>query len=349
MSKNASGMTFADIQKRHEELGQSDGLIAQIVGGPRLGTNVQAISTTLLHDKENHSFKIRTETEYFAGLCESIRETGIKTPLLVRPSKTQIGQFEILAGHTRLAAAKHEGLKEVPCIVEVVDDATADILMAETNLQRPDWLPSEKAKTFKIWLEAVKSKSGLLVGRPTPTNSATGLQNLLNGGEDKFCNPVAEFSDNATNREIAAKRWGMSGFMFALYIKLNDLIPPLLDMVDENRINVKAGYQLAFLTEEQQTRLLALLEKCPGTKLNEGLAKDIRYLGETEWKRLLSGRPEKDLSWKVSIPKTAISVQNITPRKAKKYLADPELQARITETVTSFILEQEQKSHGKGR
>lgn len=91
----------------------------------------------------------------------------------MRRDPVQPGAYEIIAGHTRWTAAQELELATVPCIVAQLSDADADIMMAETNIQRPDWLPSERAKTYKVWLEAVQTETGITQGQRTDTTSGT--------------------------------------------------------------------------------------------------------------------------------------------------------------------------------
>ncbi len=153
-----------------------------ILGGALPGQDrVQQIPADRLHPKANHSFQIRQDTEYFAALRESIRANGIKMPLLVRPHPERAGDYEIIAGHTRWTAARLEGLSSLPCIVQQLSDAQADRLMAETNIQRPDWMPSERAHTFKIWLEAVRKESGITQGQRRDLTCGTEFHKLEDG------------------------------------------------------------------------------------------------------------------------------------------------------------------------
>lgn len=214
----------------------------------------------------------------------------------------------------------------------------------------PDWLPSEKAKSYKVWFDAVKKKRETHLGESKPESQF--LTELMLHLRREGAYPETDPEDEAIfNKEVAAKYFRMGGKMFHIYIKLNDLLPPLLDMVDDKRITVKAGYRLSILTSEQQERLLKLLEIYKGVKINEGMAKKLRNCSETEWEHILDEvSKKKEEKVIIHIPMSGIHADE---EEMRKCMADPALQARITEivteTVTSFILEQEQKSHGKGR
>ncbi len=148
--------------------GQDNGMSIILGGIPAVNQEqVQQLPVTALRPKSNHTFKVRTDSAHYAALVDSIRSSGIQTPLLVRRDPMQPGAYEIIAGHTRWTAAQELGLTTVPCIVAQLSDADADIMMAETNIQRPDWLPSERARTYKVWLEAVQTETGITQGQRT--------------------------------------------------------------------------------------------------------------------------------------------------------------------------------------
>lgn len=197
-----------------------------------------------LHGFSGHTFKLRPDEDpYMVSLLDSIRENGILEPLLVRPHPSRMGEYEIVAGHTRHYLGGKAGLTVFPCVVRALGNADAVIQMGESNLQRPDWLPSEKARTYKAHLEAIREKRQEVQPGCTSIQAAGRVQ------------PSCTFGAGEKTRDIAAKRWGITGQALELYIKLNDLSPALLDMVDAGRIPVKAGFQLAFLPVEDQGAL----------------------------------------------------------------------------------------------
>lgn len=146
--------------------GQDNGMDIILGGIPAAAQQeqVQQLPATALRPKSNHTFKVRTGSPHYTALVDSIRSSGIRTPLLVRRDPVQPGAYEIIAGHTRWTAAQELGLATVPCIVAQLSDADADIMMAETNIQRPDWLPSERAKTYAVWMEATRRSTGIKAG-----------------------------------------------------------------------------------------------------------------------------------------------------------------------------------------
>ena len=190
-----------------------------------------------LHDFPGHPFQVRDDEE-MEKLAESITQHGVLMPGLVRPRAA--GGYEIVAGHRRKFASMKAGIREMPVIVRDMDDDTAVILMVDSNVQRENVLPSEKARAYKMKLDAIKRK----VGRPSKENSGQLDQN--------FFNPYSV--------EKIAQDAGESTKQVQRYIRLNELIPELLEMVDGNEIKFNPAYELAFLRPEEQTVLYDILQ-----------------------------------------------------------------------------------------
>lgn len=288
------------------------------------GGNVVQIPMGKLHDFSGHTFKLRSlDDPYMISLLDSIRAHGIKQPLLVRPHPSIPGEYEIIAGHTRHFLGIKAGLPTAPCIVEELDDMTAIIQMGETNINRPDWLPSERAATYKAHLEAIRQLEQHRIGRPKT-------------GEEKKVDPGSTFFDKT--RDLAAQRWGIAGKTLERYVKLADLQPDLLQMVDDGLILVKVGYQLAFLPKDTQAYLYVSLKRNPKLKISEAAARDIRYFGADKIDELLelyNTKPPKPPAWNLSIPKSLVLAS-----RAQDYLGDAELQDRIAEVINQYIKEQ---------
>lgn len=292
-----------------------------------------------LHGFSGHTFKLRPDEDpYMVSLLDSIRVNGILEPLLVRPHPSLMGEYEIIAGHTRHHLGQRAGLTVFPCVVRALGNADAVIQMGESNLQRPDWLPSEKARTYKAHLEAIREKRR---GIPEPgsgfPNSEINPEPSSGFGSTRM-KPGTEFRvsrGDGETRNLAAQRWGITGKALELYIKLNDLRPDLLDMVDGGRIPVKAGFQLAFLPVEDQGALLALLLANPAVRVNEAAAKELRRTVREEFPQVLGlrGKPAKRPTWSVALPR------DLLPEGVKKHLADPELQERIAAVVREYVAE----------
>ena len=198
---------------------------------------VMMLPVSELHDFPGHPFRVRDDEE-MEKLAESITQHGVLMPGLVRPRAA--GGYEIVAGHRRKFASMKAGMREMPVIVRDMDDDTAVILMVDSNVQRENVLPSEKARAYKMKLDAIKRKAG----RPSKENSGQLDQN--------FFNPYSV--------EKIAQDAGESTKQVQRYIRLNELIPELLEMVDGNEIKFNPAYELAFLRPEEQAVLYDILQ-----------------------------------------------------------------------------------------
>ena len=258
-------MGLQDYINANEQAGTDNGSVIPLF--PLLpkadGKDIVLLPASKLHDFTGHTFKMRPDDDpYILSLQKSIRENGILTPLLVRPHPTIPGEYEIIAGHTRKRLGVEAGYTELPCTIVYLDDNDAVIQMGETNVQRPGWLPSEKAKTYAAHLEATRRKTGIKSGRSgSKIKTGTGF-------------PFSR------NRDEAAKLWGISGKALEMYIKLNDLQPDLLDWVDEGRVSVKSGYQLAFLTPKNQQTIMRVMQEHSIRRLTDSKARELRQFGE---------------------------------------------------------------------
>ena len=195
---------------------------------------VMMLPVSELHDFPGHPFRVRDDEE-MEKLAESITQHGVLMPGLVRPRAA--GGYEIVAGHRRKFASMKAGIREMPVIVRDMDDDTAVILMVDSNVQRENVLPSEKARAYKMKLDAIKRKAG----RPSKENSAGIRQNLFS---------IQKIADDAGEGKTKIQQ----------YIKINDLIPELLEMVDGNEIKFNPAYELAFLRTEEQAVLYDILQ-----------------------------------------------------------------------------------------
>ena len=194
---------------------------------------VMMLSVSELHDFPGHPFQVRDDEE-MEKLAESITQHGVLIPGLVRPRAA--GGYEIVAGHRRKFASMKAGMREMPVIVRDMDDDTAVILMVDSNVQRENVLPSEKARAYKMKLDAMKRQ-----GERTDLTSA-GIRQKLSS--------VQKIADDAGEGKTKIQQ----------YIKINDLIPELLEMVDGNEIKFNPAYELAFLRPEEQAVLYDILQ-----------------------------------------------------------------------------------------
>lgn len=194
---------------------------------------VMMLPVSELHDFPGHPFQVRDDEE-MEKLAESITQHGVLMPGLVRPRAA--GGYEIVAGHRRKFASMKAGIREMPVIVREMDDDTAVILMVDSNVQRENVLPSEKARAYKMKLDAMKRQ-----GERTDLTSA-GIRQKLSS--------VQKIADDAGEGKTKIQQ----------YIKINDLIPELLEMVDGNEIKFNPAYELAFLRSEEQAVLYDILQ-----------------------------------------------------------------------------------------
>lgn len=194
---------------------------------------VMMLPVSELHDFPGHPFQVRDDEE-MEKLAESITQHGVLMPGLVRPRAA--GGYEIVAGHRRKFASMKAGVREMPVIVRNMDDDTAVILMVDSNVQRENVLPSEKARAYKMKLDAMKRQ-----GERTDLTSA-GIRQKLSS--------VQKIADDAGEGKTKIQQ----------YIKINDLIPELLEMVDGNEIKFNPAYELAFLRPEEQAMLHDILQ-----------------------------------------------------------------------------------------
>ena len=195
---------------------------------------VQQIPIDALHPFTNHPFKV-LDDEAMTRTVESIAQYGVLAPLIARPRPDGDG-YEIISGHRRQYAAKLAGLETLPVIVRQMSDDAAVILMVDSNLQREHILPSERAFAYKMKLEAIKNQ----------------------GARSDLTSPqvAAKFrSDDAV-----AKDQGISGDTVRRYIRLTNLIPELLDMVDEKKISFNPAVELSYLDESQQRDFLEAMD-----------------------------------------------------------------------------------------
>ena len=198
-----------------------------------------------ISDFPDHPFKVRMDEE-MEQMVESVRERGVLSPVLVRPMPD--GGYQMVSGHRRKFASELAELPTVPCIVRELTDDEAIIIMVDSNLQRERVLPSEKAFAYKMKLDAMRRQAG----RPSKNNSATVLQNF----------------EGKTSREILAEQSGESHEQIRKYIRLTNLVPELLDMVDNTVLKEKGTLQMAlrpavelsYLPENEQNALLEVME-----------------------------------------------------------------------------------------
>lgn len=197
---------------------------------------IKPIAITDLKPFEQQPFKVLLD-ESMDELVESIKQSGVLSPVVARPHKD--GGYEILSGHRRVKACEIAGITEVPVVIKDLDDDTATILLVDSNLQREHILPSEKAFAYQMKLEAMKRKAG----RPSIENSAQFGMN---------------FSGKQSS-DILAGQVGESRNQIHRYIRLTNLIDPILDMVDDKEIALNAAVELSYLGSKEQSDVLDVI------------------------------------------------------------------------------------------
>ena len=195
---------------------------------------VMEIPLTELHAFKNHPFKVRDD-EAMMETADSIRQYGVLVPAIARPNPN--GGYELIAGHRRHRASELAEKETMPVIVRDLDDDAATIIMVDSNLQREELLPSERAFAYKMKLEAMKRQAG----RPSKEN-------------------VSQLGTQKRSDQILAEQEGQSRNQIQRYIRLTELIPPLLDKADEKEIALNPAYELSFLKPEEQQMLVETME-----------------------------------------------------------------------------------------
>ena len=217
---------------------------------------IKPIKISELKPYSEQPFKV-LDNEEMDELVASIKENGVLSPVVARPHPE--GGYEILSGHRRVHASELAGKDEVPVVIKDLDDDTAVILLVDSNLQREHILPSEKAFAYQMRLEAMKRKAG----RPSQENSAQFGQNI---------SPV-------DSRKELAEQTGESSVQIQRYIRLTELIDPLLEMVDTKAMAMNAGVELSYLKPKEQGAVMEAIKSedtCPSIEQ----AKKIRRFND---------------------------------------------------------------------
>lgn len=185
---------------------------------------------------QNHPFQVKDD-EQMLMITESIRSVGVLVPAIARPIDD--GYYELISGHRRKYACELAGIPSLPVIVRDVDRDTATIMMVDSNFQREKILPSERAKAYKMKLEAIKRQ-----GARTDLTS----------------DQVGQKLERKSSRDLIAENSPDSSTQIQRYLRLNELIPEMLQLVDEGRIALTPATELSFLTKEEQSLLLVTIE-----------------------------------------------------------------------------------------
>ena len=277
-------------------------------------SGIMLLSITDLHPFARHPYKVRDD-DTMSEMVESVKQYGVLSPAIARPLPD--GGYELVSGHRRKRACELAGLETMPVIVRELDDDAAAILVVDSNLQREDLLPSERAFAYKLKLEAVRHQGE----RTDLTSSRVGmkLQALDIVGQD------AGDSRNQVHR----------------YIRLTELIPPLLDMVDERRIAFSPAYELSFLTRDEQQLLLDAMDSEQATP----------SLSQAQRLKQFSQRGELDAAvMRAIMSEEKKEVERVTLKgeTLRKYFPASYTPKRMEETIIR-LLEQWQKQQRRRR
>lgn len=194
---------------------------------------VQDVPLTELYPFKNHPFKVQND-ERMQETVESIKEYGVLVPAIARPREE--GGYELVAGHRRHFASQLAGMDTMPVIIRDLDDDAATIIMVDSNLQRESLLPSERAWAYKMKLEAIRRRAG------RPSNNSR------------------QVVGNLESADIVGQATGESGRQVQRFIRLTQLIPQIMDMVDDRKIAFNPAVELSYLSPDEQTNLLDAME-----------------------------------------------------------------------------------------
>ena len=271
---------------------------------------IQEIPLSELHPFRNHPFKVKDD-EAMMETADSIKQYGVLVPAIARPDPE--GGYELVAGHRRHRASELADKETMPVIVRDLDDDAATIIMVDSNLQRESLLPSERAFAYKMKLEAVKHQGARtdLTSRQVGEKSQTSIQKV---------------ADQAGESQRQVQR----------YIRLTELIPELMDMVDEKKIALNPAYELSFLKKEEQTDLLDAMDSEQATPSLSQAQRLKKYSQEghltLDMMRVIMGEEKKSDLDRVTF----------TSDTLRKYFPKSYTPARMQETIIK-LLEQWQK------
>ena len=258
---------------------------------------------------KDHPYKV-IENDSMTELADSIKEHGVLNPLLVRPLEDEDGKYEIISGHRRYFAAQKLGMKKVPCTVHFIDRDVATVMMVDSNCQRTELLPSEKAWAYRMKMEAMSRQ-----GKRTDLESAEGTSSPV---ETKL-----------RTSEIIAKESGESRAQVDRYIRLTHLVPELLGFVDEGKIGMRPAVEMSYLDEEVQRDIVDCIDESGGAVFpSHAQTRRIRQQAEAgtityDDIATIMGEPKPNQAEKVKIPTAELRKRigkNLTDTQFVEYL-----------------------------
>lgn len=258
-----------------------------------------------LHPFRNHPFKVVND-EKMMDTAQSIREHGVLVPAIVRPLES--GGYELVSGHRRKRGCELAGLDEMPVIIRDMDDDTATLYMVDSNIQRETILPSERAFAYKMKLEAMKRQAG----RPSKEN-------------------VSQVGTQKRSDQIMAEQLGESRNQIQRFIRLTELIPELLNMVDERRIAFNPAVELSYLSREEQTMLLDAMDAEQATpSLSQAQRlKKFSQEGKLTWESMSAIMSEEK--------KSEVDKVTLTGDKLHKYFPKSYTPRQMEDTIIKLL------------
>lgn len=274
---------------------------------------IKPIPLSELKPFSEQPFKV-LEDESMTELVESIKQSGVLSPIVARPHPE--GGYEILSGHRRARACEIAGITEVPVVVKDLDDDTAIILLVDSNLQREHILPSEKAFAYQMKLEAMKRKAG----RPSVENVGQIVPNLL----------------GKRSTEIIGEENGESYKQVQRYIRLTNLIDPILEMVDNKEIAMNAAVELSYLSAKEQVEVKNAMEIEDTAPSIEQSKKIRKFFDE--------GRLNPDVILSIMQEQKEEKIKiTLTDDKLKKYFPKNYSKQKIEDTIIKLLEDWQRK------
>ena len=219
--------------------------VEELLGAPVEKDVTAEIRIDQIYPFENHPFKV-LDDDKMAELVESIKENGVLSPVLVRPDDE--GGYEMISGHRRMHAAKLAGLTTIPAIIKPMTNDEATIVMVDSNMQREEILPSERAFALKMKLDAMRRQ-----GSRVDLTCGPDVHKLDGDSDEATCgHQVHKLADERKSREEVGKAMGMGGRQVQRYIRLTELIPELLDYVDRRRLPMVLGVEISYFNKDLQ-------------------------------------------------------------------------------------------------
>ena len=296
-----------------QNIGEKEAVAA--IESTTVSGQISNLNLSDLQPFSRHPYKVRDD-EAMRDMVESVKQYGVLSPAIARPMPD--GGYELVSGHRRKRACELAGLETMPVIVRELDDDAAAILVVDSNLQREGLLPSERAFAYKLKLEAMKRQAG----RPSKEN-------------------VSQVGTQKRSDQVMAEELGESRNQIQRYIRLTELITPLLDMVDERKIAFNPAYELSFLTKDEQTLLLDAMDSEQATP----------SLSQAQRLKQFSQRGELDAAvMRAIMSEEKKEVERITLKgdTLRKYFPASYTPKRMEETIIK-LLEQWQKQQKRRR